>query len=139
MDSRLLFPDKYLKSEDFMNREVTLTIRDAPIEMLHKSVEGKVETIVLYFEELHAKALAIGRPQNQKRLAVGKTMQRDLESIFGTPLTEKWRGRVTFYRGPAVGGGKQCIRAKHAPPIAATPTTTETTDTTTPNLPDSNG
>jgi hypothetical protein len=132
MDSRLLFPEKYLKSDDFAGREVTFTIREAKSEMLHKP-KGEEEAIVLYFEELHAKALATGRPQNQKRIALGKTLQRDLESVLGSSMTEDWKGRrVTFFRGPALAGGKQCIRAKAAAPLASAPTTTTPTDTTTP-------
>lgn len=129
MDIDLLFPEKYLKGDDFINREVTLTIRNVIQDDLFIPSAGKKQPkAVVFFEELHAKAEAIGRVDDQKRIIISKTLKLDIVTLFGKE-TKAWHGkRLTLYRGPAVAGGKMVIRAR----LATTPSDTSTS-TTEPN------
>lgn len=113
MDVRLLFPSLYFSYQDFVGKEVTLTIRRVAKERL-RTERGEEEKWVIYFEEVHEKATKAGVPDKQKRLVMGKTCGIDIGAAVGWEM-ETWPGkRVTLYAGKAK-GGKDCTRAKPAP------------------------
>jgi len=114
MDSAPFFPEKYLSKDDFVGRAVTMTICEVAIEELF-SQGGKQKKIVVYFKEAREKAAKDGWPQNEKRIVLGKTLWSDYCSLFGSKDTAAWVNKAaTYYVGPALSGGKNCIRAKAA-------------------------
>ena len=128
MDSTPFFPNKYLSKDDFMGREADLTVCEVAIEELFTQ-GGKQKKIVVYYKETREKAARDGWPQNEKRIVLGKTLWGDYCSLFGSKDTAAWVGkRATHYVGPAIGGGKNCVRAK-ASAATSTGTETNTTDT----------
>ena len=124
MDAGLFFPERYLKGDDFTARDVALTIRSVNQETLHGDA-GDEDKIVMYFEEIHAKAEREGRVKDQKRMVLSKSLFVDFVSMFNSKETKDWHAkRVTFYRGKAVRGGKMVIRARVAPESVQTQTPT---------------
>jgi hypothetical protein len=137
MDASLHFPDIYLKGDDFIGREVTLTIRAVVEETLHGTA-GDEQKIVVYFVETKAKAERDGRPKNEKRVVLSKSLFVDLAGMFGKE-TKAWeKQRVTFFRGKAISGPKLVIRAKPAAAPSTAPSN-EQTDNTEPTGTESNG
>lgn len=123
VDMSLEFPSLYLSAEDFEGgKEATLTIKRVVKETV-KSERGEEQKWIIYFEELHAKAVAAGTPDKQKRMILGKSFNTDLVSFFGKE-SEGWPGkRVVLYKGKAIKGGKQCIRGRFVQPTTTTPST----------------
>lgn len=125
MDASLHFPELYFKGDDFAGKEVTLTTRSIVVETLHGDA-GDEDKIVLYFKETKAKAEREGRPKSEKRMVLSKTLYVDFVTMFNSKETKDWTDkRITFYRGKAIKGGKQVIRARLAPAATSTSTSTE--------------
>jgi hypothetical protein len=97
-----VFPSKFLKAADLGGREVTVTIKDAPLELL-KSPSGEEQSkVVLYFAG------------KKKSLPLNRVNWDTVAGICGDD-TEDWQGgQITLYPAKTEMAGKSvdCIRIK---------------------------
>lgn len=87
MDWSLMFPGRFLKSAEFLGKDVTLTVTKVALEELPdpKSDGGKKKRGVVTFRE------------TPKELVINKTNALAFKQMFG-PETANWHGkRVTLY------------------------------------------
>lgn len=133
--ARKFFPEIFLNAEN-LKQPVKLTICEANVELL-KSERGEEQKIVLYFAETRAKAEREGDRKKERRIALGKSLLKDFETLTGTDDTSVWVGKAfMFFPGKAIKGGQTCIRARAvtattAPSVDAASTMTEPKETET--------
>jgi hypothetical protein len=98
-----LYPGRFLKSGEFLGRQVTLTIADVQLDELEGDKGKQVKGIITFRE-------------TPKSLALNKTNGICLREMFGRKLPE-WEGkRVTLF--PSQWNGEDCIRVWGSPDIA---------------------
>lgn len=103
-----LYPGRFLKSGEFENKDVTLTITDVDLEELEDR-KGKRDKAILTFAE------------TKKQLVLNKTNGECLKGLFGRAV-RAWIGkRVTFFPQTveAFGAPTLAIRVRGSPDIAA--------------------
>lgn len=109
MDYALLFPGRFLKSAQFLGKDVHLTIAGVRTEALPSDKGGeKVKGIVAFNE-------------TKLELVLNRTNAECVKGMFGRE-TDEWIGkRVTFYPAPFsdpfTGEQTTCIRVRGSPDI----------------------
>jgi hypothetical protein len=89
VDTTLLYPSKYISSDDLKGKHVTVTIRTLKRELL-KRKNGEQEVLpILYFEE------------TKKGLVTNKTNLKSCQSLLGSTNSDNWVGRqIVLYATP---------------------------------------
>lgn len=109
MDFELLFPGRFIKSQQFNGRDVTMTIKAVVLEEL-EGIKGKQQKGLVSFEE---------RPL---QWVLNRTNASALKAMFGRE-TNAWVGkRVTLYPAPfrdmSTGEDTTAIRVRGSPDIS---------------------
>lgn len=110
MDFNEMYPGRFLKSQQFKGRDVTMTIRMVRLEELEGDKGKKTKGIVSFVE----------RPLE---LVLNRTNGECLKAMFGRE-TNAWIGkRVTLWPAPyhdnTTGEDTTCIRVRGSPDLAA--------------------
>lgn len=110
MDFELLFPGRFIKSQQFNGRDVTMTIKAVVLEEL-EGIKGKQQKGLVSFEE---------RPL---QWVLNRTNASALKGMFGRE-TNGWVGkRVTLYPAPfrdmSTGEETTAIRVRGSPDLKA--------------------
>lgn len=104
-----LFPGRFLKSGEFKDKDVTLTLADVKLEEMDDKRKGKVMKAILSFKE------------TPKQLLMNKTNGECIKGMLGRKVAD-WIGkRITFYPKTvsAFGADKLAIRVRGSPDIPA--------------------
>jgi len=118
VDASKFFPDLYLSAQN-LTKPARLTICEVKVERL-KTERGEEDKIVLYFTEARKLAEREGDVRKERRLCLGKSLLQDFKRITASTETNDWIGRAFIFSiGRAIKGGKACLRAEAAPPVAA--------------------
>lgn len=109
----LLFPSKYIKAADLMDKPdgAELTIHSLTTETLRMSDGSDEEKWVIHFAEWQKKP-----EDKRKRLVLNKTNAISIAALHGNE-TDKWIGKkITLYATTCMAFGKRedCIRVKTA-------------------------
>ena len=106
LDGKLMFPTQYLASEEFLDKDVTLVIKDVKIDNLQMSDGGAEDKPVLVFEK------------TDKKLVLNKTNAITIANLHGSEARD-WAGKsITLYptECQAFGHTVDCIRIRSNPP-----------------------
>lgn len=111
MHADLLHPSRFLKSAEFLGKDVTFTIAEVALEELERDDNSKETKGVVAFKE------------TPKLLLLNRTNSTCLKEMFGVE-TEAWKGkRVTFFPFPMTDPFTKkpisAIRLRGSPDIAA--------------------
>ncbi len=116
MDAALLHPSRFLHSQEFKGKDVTLTIARIEMEELEDENNKKKMKGVISFQE------------SPKLLVINRTNSDCLKGMFGRE-TDAWIGkRITFYPAPFYNNFTKehttCIRVKGSPDLKEAVTVT---------------
>lgn len=116
MDAALLHPSRFLHSQEFKGKDVTLTITKIDLEELEDENQKKKMKGVISFGE------------SPKLLVINRTNSDCLKGMFGRE-TDAWVGkRITFYPAPFFNNFTKehttCIRVRGSPDLKEATTVT---------------
>ena len=106
LDGKLMFPTQYLASEEFLEKDVTLTIKGVKIDNLQMSDGGTEDKPVVMFEK------------TDKKLVLNKTNATTIAKLYGSEA-RGWAGKaITLYPTECQAFGKtvDCIRIRSKAP-----------------------
>ena len=108
LDGKLMFPTQFLASEEFLDKDVTLTIRDVKIDNLRMADGGAEDKPVLMFKK------------TDKKLVLNKTNATTIAKLHGSEA-RGWVGKtITLFPTECQAFGKtvSCIRVRPKTPAA---------------------